>query len=38
MIHLTHEGPEPTPEEPKTIDVEIVVDGVKYAGTLTEKE
>ena len=29
---------EPTPDEPKTIDVEIVVDGVKYAGTLTEKK
>ena len=30
--------PEPTPEEPKTIDIEVVIDGVKYAGTLTEKE
>ncbi len=30
--------PEPAPEKPKTIDVEIVVDGVKYAGTLIEKE
>lgn len=34
--------PEPVvkPEEPqlKTIDVEVVVDGIKYGGTLTEKE
>jgi hypothetical protein len=34
--------PEPVvkPEEPKlkTIDVEVTVDGVKYAGTLTEKK
>lgn len=31
---------EPKPEEPKlkTIDIEVVVDGVKYAGTLTEKK
>jgi GH25 family lysozyme M1 (1,4-beta-N-acetylmuramidase) len=32
--------PETKPEEPqlKTIDVEVVVDGIKYGGTLTEKE
>ena len=35
--------PEPEPVEPeptplKTIDVEIIVDGVKYGGTLTEKK
>jgi GH25 family lysozyme M1 (1,4-beta-N-acetylmuramidase) len=34
--------PEPVvkPEEPqlKTIDVEVVVDGIKYSGTLTEKK
>ena len=32
--------PETKPEEPqlKTIDVEVVVDGIKYGGTLTEKK
>lgn len=31
---------EPKPEEPKlkTIDIEVVVEGIKYAGTLTEKK
>ena len=32
--------PEAKPEEPqlKTIDIEVVVDGIKYGGTLTEKK